>query len=227
MQRIAIYGTGGMAREALELIRHLNRVAPAYDVIGWLDDASGRAGAIVKGLPVLGPIERAVVELDPFVVTIAIGTTPIRRRLAARVEAVGCPFATLVDPRAWIGSDVEVGTGSILCAGAVVTTDVRLGRHVILNLASTVSHDAVLGDFVTLAPGVNVAGIVRIGEGCEIGIGTAILQGASIGAWSIIGAGAAVTNSVPPNVTAVGVPARVIKERPAGWHLEPCGTVSP
>jgi acetyltransferase-like isoleucine patch superfamily enzyme len=40
-----------------------------------------------------------------------------------------------------------------------------------------------------------------------------------VGRWSILGAGAVVTRPVPENCTAVGVPARVIKQRPEGWHL--------
>ena len=37
----------------------------------------------------------------------------------------------------------------------------------------------------------------------------------SVGAWTIVGAGAAVVRDLPANVTAVGVPARVIKQRNA------------
>jgi sugar O-acyltransferase (sialic acid O-acetyltransferase NeuD family) len=221
VQRLAIYGTGGLAREVLELVHNVNRAAPTLQVVGWLDDDAARAGKLMKGLPVLGTVEHAVLQVEPFAVTIAIGNTAVRRRLAERVTAAGLGFATVVDPRAWVGSDVEIGEGSILCAGSMVTTDVRLGRHVILNLCVTVGHDAVLEDCVTVAPSVNVSGAVHIGEGSDIGTGTAIVQGVRIGGWSIVGAGAAVARDLPGNVTAVGVPAKVIKERPAGWHLEP------
>jgi len=50
-----------------------------------------------------------------------------------------------------------------------------------------------------------------IGEGCYIGMGANVIQGITIGPWSIIGAGAVVIRDIPPHVTAVGVPARVIK----------------
>ena len=38
-----------------------------------------------------------------------------------------------------------------------------------------------------------------------------MIHGITIGAWSVIGGGAVVTNDIPSNVTAVGVPAKVIK----------------
>ena len=34
----------------------------------------------------------------------------------------------------------------------------------------------------------------------------------------VVGAGSVVTRPVPSNVTAAGVPAKAIKERPPGWH---------
>jgi acetyltransferase-like isoleucine patch superfamily enzyme len=60
---------------------------------------------------------------------------------------------------------------------------------------------------------------VKIGEGAEIGTGAVIVPGCAIGDWSIVGAGAVVTGNVPDDATAVGVPARVVKQRPKGWQL--------
>jgi acetyltransferase-like isoleucine patch superfamily enzyme len=39
-----------------------------------------------------------------------------------------------------------------------------------------------------------------------------------VGHWSIIGAGTVVTGQVGENCTVVGAPARVVKQRPEGWH---------
>jgi acetyltransferase EpsM len=59
---------------------------------------------------------------------------------------------------------------------------------------------------------------VNVGEGCYIGMGANVIQGKSIGDWTVVGAGAAVVTDLPANVTAVGVPAAVVKERKKGWH---------
>jgi serine acetyltransferase len=40
-----------------------------------------------------------------------------------------------------------------------------------------------------------------------------VIGGVTVGAWSTVGAGASVVRDVPPNVTAVGVPARVLPRR--------------
>jgi acetyltransferase-like isoleucine patch superfamily enzyme len=45
-----------------------------------------------------------------------------------------------------------------------------------------------------------------------------LIPQAHVGEWSIVGAGAVVTKELPSNITAVGAPAKVIKQRDAGWQ---------
>ena len=104
--------------------------------------------------------------------------------------------------------------------GAILDTDITIGDHVILNKLCTIGHNTVIEGFVTLAPGVNVGGAAHIGTGCELGINSATVHGITIGDWSIIGAGGVVVDDLAANVTAVGVPVRVIKQRQSGWHKE-------
>ncbi len=54
---------------------------------------------------------------------------------------------------------------------------------------------------------------VKIGDYVAIGANTTVLPGVTIGHHSIIGAGSVVTQDIPPNSTAVGIPAKVIKKR--------------
>ena len=53
---------------------------------------------------------------------------------------------------------------------------------------------------------------IRISDNVWVGAGCIILDGVSIGRNTVIGAGSVVTRSIPSNVIAVGIPARVIKE---------------
>lgn len=53
-----------------------------------------------------------------------------------------------------------------------------------------------------------------IGDGCWIGAGARILRGASLGKDCILGAGSILKRVIPERAIAVGVPARVIKNRP-------------
>ena len=52
---------------------------------------------------------------------------------------------------------------------------------------------------------------IAIGSGCWIGINTTILCNVTIGDGAVIGAGAVVNKSVPADVMAAGVPAKIVK----------------
>lgn len=216
-----IYGTGGMAREVRQIATDINNVSTRYALLGFLEDDSGVIERRADNLNILGGIEWLVA--NPLAqVVLAIGSSHARQRLALLIqERCSNDFATLIHPQASVGDRVQVGEGSIICQAAVLTTDIEIGKHVIVNVGATLAHDDVLEDFVTLAPGVRLAGATRIGQGCDVGIGACTIPGVSIGSWSIVGAGAVVTHSLPPNVTAVGVPAVPIKKRSQGWHEAP------
>lgn len=186
---------------------------------GWIVEAAfGAPGTLVNGYPVLGGLEWLAEHASPTVVVCGIGSPAIRQRLVLGAARLGVTFASLVHPRATVTKRVAIGHGVIITAGCVVTNNIRLGDHVQLNLNTTVGHDAELEDFVTTAPGVHISGNVRLGEGAYLGTGSAILERLAVGPWSVIGAGAVVTRDVPANVTAVGVPAKAVSSREAGWQ---------
>lgn len=57
--------------------------------------------------------------------------------------------------------------------------------------------------------GLGTSKAVSIGDGCWIGANVLILGGVSIGEGTVVAAGSVVTEDLPPNCLAVGVPARV------------------
>jgi len=97
-------------------------------------------------------------------------------------------------------------------ANTAINSGTKIGENVIINTGATVDHDCVLEDYVHISPGAHLAGNVYVGELTHIGIGASLIQGVKIGRNVIIGAGAAVINDLPDNVTAVGVPAKVLKQ---------------
>ena len=218
-QKIVIYGTRGFAREVHQLIIDWARAGAALACAGFLVDANYREQATVHDLPVFGDAHW-LAQAPDIKVAIGIGMTAPRHRIARLIEReFGNRFLTLRHPRAWVGDRVKIGAGSVVCANSSVTTDIAVGCHVQLHVGCTIGHDTVIEDFVTVAPGANVSGRVHIGEGTFIGTGAVILPDIKVGRWSVVGAGAVVTKDIPDNVTAVGVPARVIAKRDSGWHL--------
>ncbi len=82
-----------------------------------------------------------------------------------------------------------------------------------------IGETVVIGDDVTIYQGVTLGGTGKdtgkrhptIGNHVTIGTGAKILGPFKVGDNSVIAAGAVVLQEIPPNSTAVGVPARVVK----------------
>lgn len=148
----------------------------------------------------------------------AVGSNRDRQRLVHAVDALGIAnlkAMQLRHPLSWSGPQVDIGAGTLLAPGALVTTSARVGQHVIMNVKASVSHDCDIGDFCNLNPGATICGDVAVGEGAYIGAGATVINNVKIGAWTIVGAGAMVTHDLPAGVTAVGVPARIIRAKEA------------
>jgi sugar O-acyltransferase (sialic acid O-acetyltransferase NeuD family) len=218
-EKVLILGAGEQGRETLDIFEACNHRSPRYEVLGFLDDAPGLTGTIIRGLPVLGGTDHlATMRVEDLSVISAIGTPKVRRQVVQRALAHGAVFCNAIHPSAILTPFVQLGRDVTVTAGSILTNNIRIGDHVLVNLGTIIAHDVVVGDFCTLSPGVRISGKVSLGEGCDVGTGSVIIDCVQVGAWSIIGAGAAVTRSLPSNVTAVGVPAKVIKTREPGWQ---------
>ena len=211
LKPLVIIGAGGLGREVAWLVTDINRQKREWDFVGFVDD--GVQGRTPEGYPVLGTLDYFFeLSSHPWVV-VAIADSQVRKAITQRLHTQGINIATLIHPSVSMSDFVQVGIGSIICSGAVITTNVTLGKASIVNPNCFIGHDTALEDFVSLMPGSNLAGEVKVEEGCYFGLNSCVINRTNIGKWSIIGAGATVISDIPDYSVAVGVPARVIKRR--------------
>lgn len=208
--RVLIVGAGGLGRETCSI---LHAQPKRYEILGYLDDDPAKQGREFCKHNVLGGLPK-LADFDPVntQVIIAIGRPSIRRQLAQAIAAKGFRFATAVHPDVSATPWVDIAEGAIVMAGAVMTVEVAIGAHAVVNPGCTLAHDCQLGAFSYLSPGCHLGGYVEIGEGAELGLGACVLPRVKIGPWAVLGAGAVAIDDIPSAVTAVGVPARIIKQ---------------
>ncbi len=195
-----LFGASGHAKVIMDMLRLLGR-----EVEGFFDDDPLKRE--LWGVPVLGDTTAHRQNMNPCV--ISIGNNRLRKQVAGKVNA---GFISLVHPAAVVAETVSLGDGSVVMAGAVINADTRIGNHVIINTRASVDHDNDIGDFVHIAPGSTLCGGITVGEGTLIGSGATILPNVKIGKWATIGGGATVTSDIPDHATAVGCPAKIIKQ---------------
>ena len=105
--------------------------------------------------------------------------------------------------------------------GVEIHPAVQIGKRFFIDHGTgvVIGETAVIGDDVTIYQGVTLGGTGKdtgkrhptIGNNVMIGAGAKVLGPLEIGDNSRIAAGAVVLHDIPPNSTAVGVPARVVK----------------
>jgi acetyltransferase-like isoleucine patch superfamily enzyme len=109
-------------------------------------------------------------------------------------------------------------------AGVKIKNPYVFGSHIFLDVMFpdiTIGDDVILAGYDYILSHSNVLWGFKLGEGAvkpvvikdgaRISINVTILPGVTIGENAVIGAGAVVTEDIPPNCLAVGVPARPVK----------------
>lgn len=200
MNQIAVYGAGGFGREVACTANSAMSDGESVEVVCFIDDDEAVSGTLLNDLEVL-TLKQAKEKYPAARVVSGLGVPKMREATIEKARAAGFDFATLVHRRTEMSKWIEVGEGTIICAGNILTTNIVLGKHVQINLHCTIGHDVVIDDYVTLAPGVHVSGYVHIGKRAYIGTGAVIIGGTrnnplTIGDDVIIGAGACVTKSI-------------------------------
>ena len=173
---------------------------------------------------IMGPQLGYVEKLAAFNATLP---SQMEKRNALLKELLAeCGANCYVEPpfRAnWGGRHVHFGDGvyanfNLTC---VDDADIYVGSHTMIGpnvTICTASHP--------LSPALREKGLqynrpVRIGDNVWIGAGVTILPGVTIGDRSVIGAGSLVLRDIPPDIVAVGSPARVIRSVNGRAHDEP------
>ncbi len=139
---------------------------------------------------------------------VAIGNAKTRRKIQSKLTEMGLHIVSLVHPAAVIASDVKIGAGTVVMAGAVINPCTEIGQGCIVNTCSSVDHDCQIGDYVHVSSGAHVAGTVIIQENTWVGAGATISNNVEIVADCMIGAGAVVVSDIKKSGTYIGVPAR-------------------
>jgi sugar O-acyltransferase (sialic acid O-acetyltransferase NeuD family) len=112
----------------------------------------------------------------------------------------------VIDVRAMISEDVELGTGNQILGNCFIQSFTQIGSWSIINSGATIEHDSIIGDFVHVAPGATICGGVNLGSGSYIGAGTTIIEGITIGENAVIGAGSLVLKDVAAGEIQYGAP---------------------
>ena len=194
-KKIILVGGGGHCKVIIDAIRK----SKEFDIIGITDPLL--VGQKISGIPVLGNDDELHSLFKEgvkyaFIGVGSVGDCTARKNIDANLNRIGFELPVIVHPKAVVGSDVELGKGTFVAAGAVINPGVKTGMNVIVNTCASIDHDCVIGDFVHIAPGATLSGGVSVGDETHIGTGANVIQNKKIGKRCMISAGFTVFRDV-------------------------------
>ncbi len=202
--KLIIIGASGHGKVVADIAIKMNK----WQNIEFLDD--DESIKTFMGLEVIGKTADVFIYKDEADFFVAIGNNAVREKVQENLIEHGLNVVSLIHPRAVIGTDVEIGIGSVVMAGVVINSSSRIGKGCIINTSSSIDHDNIIEDYGHISPGINTAGTVKIGKGSWIGIGSVISNNINICSGCKVGAGAVVVKDITEPGTYVGVPVRKI-----------------
>lgn len=193
---VVVLGGGGHGKVLIEALNRLGcpilgvldpALSPKMRILGaevlgndsWLESKSAQEFDLVNGLGILPQQAQG------------------RHKVFTLWRGKGFHFISVLHPSAIFASDVRLGEGVQVMAGAVIQPGTVIGANSIVNTRVAVDHDCRIGADCHLAPGVTLSGGVWIGDGCHIGTGANVIQGIVIGDGAVVAAGATVYRDVP------------------------------
>tara|TARA_B100000945_G_C20313756_1_gene564108 strand:- start:257 stop:886 length:630 start_codon:yes stop_codon:yes gene_type:complete len=196
---VIIFGAGGHSSVLINVLKKLNR-----EILGIIDPALDENSEFL-GIPT---IDEKSFSDDPKNIEIvnAIGSMPgknNRKKLTIKLREQGYSFASVIDPSAVIGMNVNLEEGVQILAGVIIQPNVSIGYDTIVNTAVSIDHDCKISSDCHIAPGVIMSGNVNIGSNCHIGTGSVILNNITINRNSLIAGGSTVFEDVKEGATLI------------------------
>lgn len=189
----AIIGAGGFAKEMLaDYVGTYGKELPMYVSTQYMNDYT---------------LDLKDLDFDKYEVIVAIGNPIYRKRIVESLP-FEAKFWTHISKHALILGNVNIGEGSIVCAGTILTDNIYIGKHSHLNLLTTIGHDTYVGDYFTTAPGAKVSGNCTIRDCVYIGTNASVKEKINITDNVTVGLNAGVVKDIKESGIYVGTPCK-------------------
>ena len=125
---LLILGAGSHGLDVHEIARSLR----VFSKISFLDDDPTRKNVIGKW----NDAENLVFEYP--VALVAVGDEYTRKTWTEKLSLSGFVTPTLIHPSAFIGEEVTIGVGTVICARVTIASGVQIGSGCIITSGSTI-----------------------------------------------------------------------------------------
>ncbi len=197
---VFVFGSGGFSKEVQWLIDE----TPHFDFVEFISENREN-------------VFHQILQTHPgeiFYAAMGVGTPEVLKKISiAFINYKNLQWPNIIHPSV-IGdfANINMGPGTLICAGNVMTTAIRLGAFNIINLGSTIGHDLDTGDYCVINPNCSTSANVTLEGQNLVGVGSSLLAQTGMGLGATLGAGAVLTKIIPRGEIWAGVPAKRLSE---------------
>jgi len=210
-KKICIIGTGGFGRETLCCL--IDEIASTdlkiEEIACFLAEDEHFTEIKIMGIDV---IPQSLFDPSLYNVIVAIGDPASRKKVVDSLPST-TTYTTIIHPSAVISEFVQIGEGSIITAGTIITCNIKIGKHAHLNLHTTIGHNCEIGDFFTTAPATNISGNCKFDDCVYFGTNSAVRQGVKICSNVTIGMGGIVVKDITEAGVYIGNPLKKLEKK--------------
>lgn len=208
--RLAVYGTGGLGKEVMDIAIRRNRISSEWSDIWFINDFLEEGEVYGAKCVRFGTI---LSQKSDFCCVVAVGEPSDRERLFEKLLENDIAVTVLVDPSAVVSPSARIGLGSIICEYSLVHANAIVEPNCLIQPFSAVAHDSRVGYHSVLSTFSVVGGNAVLGRRVFAGMHSSLKEKLTVGNDVIIAMGATVFQDLPDGVTVVGNPARITRGR--------------
>jgi sugar O-acyltransferase (sialic acid O-acetyltransferase NeuD family) len=206
MKQLIIIGAGGMGRTLYDLAKESVGYGIDYSIKGFIDDNISALDGYQNYPPILGTIMNYQPQ-DDDVFICSIGGTA-RRSCSEIIIAKGGTFRTMIHQTARIGTNVEIGEGTIIGAFAAIGSDAKVGKYNLIQSQTIIGHDSIIGNWNRIDTRVTLVGGTIVEDEVNIYTGAMISHNVVVESQSHVAAMSFVIKRVKSGTTVMGNPAK-------------------
>lgn len=206
MKQLIIIGAGGMGRTFYDMARESVGYQTDYIIKGFIDDNLAALEGFKNYPPVLATINGYQPQPDEVYVCSIGGAS--RRKCMEEIIAHGGKFLTMIHKTVRLGTNVEIGEGTVIGAFTTIGADAKVGKYNLIQSYTVVGHDSRIGDFNRIDTHCTLVGGTIVENETDIHTGAMISHKVVVESNSRVAAMSFVIRKVKTGTTVIGNPAK-------------------
>lgn len=206
MKHLIIIGAGGMGRTMYDMARESVGYGIEYDVQGFLDDNIAALDNFENYPPVIAPIQSYLPNENEIFICSIGGAA--RKKCIEEIISRGGQFLTMIHSTARIGTNVQIGEGTIVGAYTTIGADAKVGKYNLIQSYTVIGHDSIIGDWNRIDTHVTLVGGTIVQNEADIHTAAMISHNVTVENNSRVAACSFVIRRVKEGTTVLGNPAK-------------------